>query len=235
MYRLAICEDEENLREELRRLCEEILSELNVSFEISVFSSADELSAETAEGARFDLFCLDIMMQGKNGMELAKELRRHDDGVSILFVTGSSEFLKEGYQVRPIQYLYKPVDRQELKQALRTDLRLHHEPKTVSLKLKNRMVLLSVEDICYVESRNHRIETHLSDGNTRDFPCSLSEIIQRLPQEKFCRCHNSFLVNMAHISEIGRKEIVLDDGTEVPVGRSYSENLRNRFVHYLNR
>ena len=83
MYRLAICEDEENLREELRRLCEEILSELNVSFEISVFSSADELSAETAEGARFDLFCLDIMMQGKNGMELAKERRRHDDGVSI--------------------------------------------------------------------------------------------------------------------------------------------------------
>ena len=48
-------------------------------------------------------------MGGKSGMKLAQELRQRDDKTSILFITSSTEFLKDGYSVRPIQYLLKPV------------------------------------------------------------------------------------------------------------------------------
>lgn len=71
------------------------------------------------------------------------------------FLTGSSEYLKDGYEVRPIQYLFKPVSKAELKRAIETDLRLHHRPKTFSIKVGGRMAVLPLEDIRYVESRDH--------------------------------------------------------------------------------
>ncbi|MFR6591230.1 MAG: hypothetical protein ACLURV_15260 [Gallintestinimicrobium sp.] len=70
-------------------------------------------------------------MDGKTGMKLAQELQERDDRTSILFITGSTEFLKDGYSVRPIQYLLAGF-REDLEQAIKTDLRLYHQPRTVT-------------------------------------------------------------------------------------------------------
>ena len=103
MYRVAVCEDEKNLREDLCAQCAAILSELQVEHTVTPYSSAEELEAAFSAGAEFSLLCLDILMDGKTGMKLAQELRERDDRTSILFITGSTEFLKDGYSVRPIQ------------------------------------------------------------------------------------------------------------------------------------
>ena len=238
MYRLAICEDEKNIREELVMLCKEILTKMNLRFEVSAFESADRLDAELSAGAHYDLLCLDIMMKGTDGMELARKLRRSDNRVSIIFITGSSDYLKEGYQVQPIQYLYNRWIRRNWHRLCRPTLRLHHEPKSVELTIRGRTTRFSLDEIRYVESGNHRIRIHLirkgRADDIRDFPLSLSEIGQCLPQEIFCRCHNSYLVNMSHIAEIDRRGIILDDGTRVPVDHSYSSIIRQSFLHYLN-
>ena len=131
MYRVAVCEDEKNLREDLCAQCAAILSELQIEHTVTPYSSAEELEASFSAGAEFSLLCLDILMDGKTGMKLAQELRERDDRTSILFITGSTEFLKDGYSVRPIQYLLKPVSREDLEQAIKTDLRLYHQPRTV--------------------------------------------------------------------------------------------------------
>ena len=68
-------------------------------------------------------------------MELARDPRAENEQTSILFIASSQECLKDGYSVRPIQYLYKPVDRAELAQAMETDFRLHHRPDRVTLRL----------------------------------------------------------------------------------------------------
>lgn len=124
MYRVAVCEDEKNLREDLCAQCAAILSELQIEHTVTPYSSAEELEAAFSAGAEFSLLCLDILMDGKTGMKLAQELRERDDRTSILFITGSTEFLKDGYSVRPIQYLLKPVSREDLEQAIKTDLRV---------------------------------------------------------------------------------------------------------------
>lgn len=128
MYHVAVCEDEAVLRRELCGQCEAVLAEMQVAHRVTAFSSAEELEAALASGETFSLLCLDILMGGKNGMELARELRAREDETSILFITGSTEFLKDGYSVRPIQYLLKPVEPEALRRAIDTDLRLHHRP-----------------------------------------------------------------------------------------------------------
>ena len=234
MYRLAVCEDEEAIRVALCAQCGEILDSLRTEHEVVPFPSAAELEAALSAGERFDLLCLDIVMAGKSGMELARSVRQYDDQVSILFVTGSEEYLKDGYDVRPIQYLLKPVKAQELERALSTDLRLYHQPRNLTLRAGSRTVVLPLEQIWYIESRNHTVEIWGAE-EAQTFWARLSQVEELLPPGRFCRCHNSFLVNLEHVSQISRREVLLDDGRTVPVSRSYCEAAQDQLVRFVNR
>ena len=135
MYQIAVCEDEDACAGiPVRDVRRDFVGGRNISYEITPFSSAEALEGAMAAGARFDLLCLDILMGGKSGMDFARQLRQRDEKISVLFITNSQEFLKDGYEVRPIQYLFKPVDREQLARALETDLRLHHQPDTVTVR-----------------------------------------------------------------------------------------------------
>lgn len=233
MYHVAVCEDEPNLRAGLCEQCREILQELETEHEIVPFSSAEELEASLAAGARFDLLCLDILLAEKTGMELAREVRKWDEQISILFITSSTEFLLEGYGVRPIQYLLKPVKREELKKALQTDLRLKNQPRTVAVSAGGKTVVLPWTEIRYVESRNHDCIFHMSGGE-RLFRLDLAQAKEILPKDRFCRCHNSFLVNLARIREVTSREVFLSDGGRLPIGRRYAGQFQSEFVRYIN-
>lgn len=234
MYRIAVCEDEPNLREGLRNQCREILTGLGVEHEIVSFASAEELEAALTDGARFNLLCLDILLTGKTGMELALELRKRDDQTGILFVTGSVEYVLEGYKANAIRYLLKPVKRTELEEALKTCLRRNDRPKTITLQGSGKIAVLPLSDIRYVESRNHGCVFHMLQTE-RPFPIPLIQAEALLPETQFCRCHNSYLVNLEQIKECASREVLLFDGSRLPIGRRYAERFQGKFVSYLNR
>ena len=233
-YRLAVCEDDADIRKELCTLCCSILTEDGIACEMAEFSSAQALKEVLQEkGDCFDLLILDIQMEGITGMELAKSLRQQDNRVSILFVTGCEKYLLEGYEVQPIHFLLKPVKREALAQALHTDWKLNHKPKTLLLHTGNKTVRLSLAEIRYIESFNHSIVVHQS-GEDHTYLLSLSEIERQLPSGQFCRCHNSYLVNLDCVEQIGRTELRLRDAQTIPVGRTYYKALQSNFIRYLN-
>lgn len=234
MYRLAVCEDEINQSEDLcARLCK-ILTVLEQKYEIVPFYSAEELEKSLSQGERFNLICLDILLTGKTGMDLALELRQHDEQTSILFISSSTQFLLEGYGARPIQYLLKPVKQEDLQRAIETDLRLHHTPQTLTLRTGGKTAVLPLPDIRYVESWNHGCIFHMPHGDPF-FSLSLAQAEALIPKEQFCRCHNSFLINMAHVRELNKRRLFLTGAVEIPIGRRYAESFQTEFVHYLNR
>ena len=121
-YRVALCEDEAAERGQIAGLCRDIFAALGVGAEIVPFPSADALLASEAGGAAFDLYLLDIQMAGTTGLELARQLYRRGVRDRIIFLTGSAEHAIPGYDVEPLHYLLKPVDRARLEQALRRAL-----------------------------------------------------------------------------------------------------------------
>lgn len=233
MYRIAVCEDEDTQRAELCALCGELLTGMGTPHEILPFTTAEELEAALTGGAWFDLLCLDIHLPGKSGMELALEVRERDDHTGILFVTGSTEFLLEGYKTRPIRYLLKPVKREELAEALQAALRLRRRPRAAAVTAKGKIFAVSWEDIRYVRSKNHICIFYTAEGERR-FPLSLTRAEAQLPAGRFCRCHNSYLVNLAQIGEVTNRAVILRDGGQLPIGRRYAEQFRAEFVRHLN-
>lgn len=232
MYRVAICEDEPALRQELHRQCAQILQRLDTEHRLTDFPSAEALEKALDTGAQFDLLCLDILMPGMNGMQLAQSIRQRDEQTSILFITSTEEFLLEGYSVRPIQYLLKPVQPEQLENALRTDLRLHHQPHTVTIHSGGKTAVLPLEDILYVESRNHGC-VFCTAQQEHFFWMTLAEAEQLLPGEH-CRCHKSFLVNLQHIRQVNGRIILLPGGKRLDIGPRYAEPFQRLFARYLN-
>ena len=233
-YRIAICDDDDIIRENLCSLCSDILTDDSVEYKLEPFRSAQELEKRlNSESCPFDLLILDIQMDGMTGMELARSLREKGNRVSIIFVTACEDYLSEGYGVQPIHFLLKPVRRAALASAIHTDLKLNYIPKTVVVHIGNKLVHLSFSDIRYVESYNHSIVIHQSTGNSTYY-FSLSDFEKQLPVGQFARCHNSYLVNLNEVREIGRTELSLQSGETLPVGRAYYKAFQSAFVRYIN-
>lgn len=234
MYRLAICDNESNMRSVLAGLCNEILDEYSVEHTITEFSSAEAFGAAIQdENCQFDVLLLDIVLEEKSGMELARELRSEGNRISIIFITGYEQYLQEGYDVQPIHYLLKPVEKSALEKALKTDIKLNYNVKTVVLRKGIKTTVLALRDVLYIESLNHIVTIHLVNG-TFSFPQTLTEIMQVLPNNVFCRIHKSYLVNMDHIVEFSRSEAMLSNSARLPVGRKYYQESQRKFIRYIN-
>lgn len=235
IYRLAVCEDDRDIRKEISRLCGEILTETQIAHEISCFSNAEKLEAALEKQRMFDVLILDIRLERMTGMELAKKLRREDNRISIIFITGCEEYLREGYEVQPVHFLLKPIEKSRLKEALLTDWKLNHKPERVTLRRGNRTLGLMLKEILYIEAGvNHNIRIVL-EGREEMFPVTLSEMEQNLPAESFIRCHNSYLVNLEYVKEWNRQALQMADGVRLPVGRKYYKECQAAFISYINR
>lgn len=234
VYRVAVCEDQPHMREELCGLCGQALKELNVPYMLTPFVSAEELGEAMKAGhAPFDLLLLDIELEGKSGLQFASELRRAADRVSIIFVTGCEEYLRDGYAVQPIHFLLKPVDYPMLYDAIRTDWRLNGSKRHFVLQEGARTIPLTVQQVRFVESFNHGILIHNGEGSSF-YRITLAEAEREIqPAGCFCRCHNSFLVNMDWVSEITRTRVVMRDGAQIPIGRRYYESAQKTFIRYM--
>ena len=102
------------------------------------------------------------------------------------------------------------------------------------LRIGSKTVSLPLAEIRYIESYNHSIIVHLREGE-RTYVLSLIDFEKQMPQNQFCRCHNSYLVNMDYVEEIGRTELSLRGGIRLPIGRAYYKALQSAFIRYMNR
>ena len=235
-YQIAVCEDNGPERAELCGVCREILEQSGTEYEITEFSSAEELYERLKEYPdAWDLLFLDIRMGDMSGMELARRIRREGNPVKLVFVTGDEGFALEGYGVQPLHYLMKPVERKALEEAIRRALEERQEEEKLILRNGSRTIVLTPGEIRYAESYNHHILLHREDGQDSTCLLSLRELEKQLPPGRFCRCHNSYLINLEYVETVARTEISLRGGVHLPVGRAYYRIFQQTFIEYLNR
>ncbi len=231
-FRIAICEDDQTERTRLASLCSGLLSDRGIAHQIHAFPSADALIQELERGCDpFDLFLLDIQMEGTDGLELARQLYRQGVRDKVIFVTGSAEYALAGYDAHPLHYLLKPVGRERLEEALA--LVLERQPQTVLFQRGGRTMAFPLRELRYLESRNHGVVLHLKEEE-QPLSISLAEAEQLVPAGAFRRCHKSYLVNLEWVGHITRTEVCLRDGERLPVSRTFYADFQSALIHYLN-
>lgn len=109
MTRIAFCDDDAALLHQMQDFLEQYRTLRGVQLELTSYTKPMELLADIEAGVRFDVLFLDVLMPGINGINTAREIRRYDTAVQIIFVTSSSEFAVQSYVVGAYYYQLKPI------------------------------------------------------------------------------------------------------------------------------
>lgn len=206
--------------------------------QVTVFHSSEDLLEVYKSKESLDLLFIDIQIPGEiNGLELARSIRETDSEVFIVFITNYSEYVYEGYTVNALRYLRKPVNDEEIYYCCSYVHNRLALQKANSLCLTNagKKYVIRYMEIISFEVCSHDVYITTSTKAERiKISSRISDVYEMLPQQLFVFCHRSFIVNIAHIRMLRRTNLILSNGTSLPISRTYAESLNNAFDSYYH-
>lgn len=227
MFAIAICEDEKYILEELCEKVAKYIEMKRLSANIRTFISGEELLKDPAA---FDIILLDMKLPGINGVEVA---RRVPGKSRIIFITSYQEYAVDAFEVEAVHYLLKPVAEERLYLALDRALRRsgHVDKKSLTLMKSGEAHVIFIRDILYCEVFNHRVIIHSAQGAYGYFG-ALDELENRL-DERFFRCHRSYIVNMGCVTAHEKGTAILVNGEKILISRRKQPEFMQRLLHFL--
>lgn len=198
------------------------------------FSSA-LFALEMLNKEKVDLLFLDIQMPDISGIEFLKSLKI---APSVIFTTAHAEFAIEGYELSILDYLLKPFDFPRFLKAVEKASVIQKnlissesksEPKHILVKNGYSLVKISLDDILYIKGLKDYVQIVSKTKKTVSLQ-NLKELSESLPEDRFFRVHNSYIVGLDHISSIEKNRIQIDEKS-IPIGLTFKKH----FFDALNR
>ena len=230
-YKIAICDDEQKDRDFVAALSRRWAEQRGNTVELTEFSSAEQFLFCYGEQSDYDILLLDIEMGQMDGVQLAKQLRQKNETIQIVFVTGYSDYISEGYEVAALHYLMKPVREEKLFSVLdRAAEKAAKNERVLHLLTGGEMVQVPVHKIRYAEVMGNYVTLHAGEEVT--VKMTLSELETQL-DDRFYRVGRSLVVNLTQISRVTKTDIRLLDGTSIHLPRGAYEGV-NRAIIAMN-
>lgn len=178
-----------------------------------------------------DLIFLDINMPEMSGMELAQSL---DAQTMVIFTTAYEEFALESYKVEAIDYLLKPIAREDFMRAARkaADRKTPAESETIKsdeffVKSDGKIIRIDLAEILFIESMSEYVRIHFENGTNLMTLMSMKNLDSTLPEKDFMRVHRSYIVNLNKVQTIERNRIVFQKDTYIPVSDQYKDAFKD--------
>ena len=238
MLRIAICDDLPDQLQGLVSLTKQYISANSLDAEVTEFSHPDTLLT-AIEVDIFHLYILDIVMPMVSGLELGKEIRRLDREAQIIYATTEPQYALQAYAASPINYLIKPIDKQQLFDTLtlaipKADLA---EEQTFTIKTADSLRVIRLSDIVCCEYRSHAVIFSLTNGEevlSRTIREKFTDYISPILKERhFLQCHTSFVVNMRRVERFAKDSFALCGGKIVPIAAKQYPSVRDAYMDYL--
>ena len=228
---LIMCDDDPMFCDLLKSKIENIKGGEGVK--INAYTNASEL-LETYTSA--DAVFLDIDMPDTNGFEVAKEIRKRDNNVKIVFVTSHDDMVYQSFEYAPFRFIRKSYLDNELSSVLSAIYAAcEDENHFIQLKLKEGYTRKNINEIVYIEIYNHEINIHTTANEVLISYGDLHTYEKELEETGFVRISKSYLVNCRYIYAINYKCVVLDDKQELPLSRKKADEVKEAFHHYLSK
>ncbi len=229
MLNITICDDEHSQIEYLSTFVREWADERGVAVRISDYESAESFLFAYGDDKTTDVLLLDIQMKKIDGIALARKIRQDNNTVQIVFITGYTEYISEGYEVEALHYLIKPVSKQKLYNVLdRAAEKLKRNERGLILETADGVVRIPLHEIRFIEVRHNYITIHSKNDIT--VKMTLSEIEKEL-DDRFFRTNRSFIVNLSYLHKTTKTDVVLTDGTNVPLSKRLYEAVNRAFIN----
>lgn len=225
--KIAICDDDINDRTKLS----DFIRRYDGSLACDLYISAEDL-LNALKTTYYELIFLDIEMEGLNGFNAAKLIMGESDKPLIIFVTHSSKYTIQGYEVA-FRYLIKPITYENFEKVLKAALE-RILPQKIPIDINGKTYFISLKEIYYFEVLDHKIRIHT---NQKSYDCrhTLKNIEDMLTASSFIRPHNSYLVNLEHVVSASQAELTMRDELKISISRKKKDDVLKAIHEYLRR
>lgn len=232
--RIAVCDDSFMDRELITNLLQHYFLEKSIRYELVEYDNGINLVCDIEEGDWFDVIFLDIYMHDLLGIDVARKLRANHFTGEIIFLTASSDFAVDSYEVAAAGYLLKPHSPEKLYQAM-DRITQHLDVNTYQIQQRSKVIRVPYNEILYVESSNSKCVLHRKGGCTYVIYKRLAKIEEELADGhgRFLRCHQSYLVNMDYIQQVD-KQFLLTTGDHVLIRQRDLKAIRQAYLDYMS-
>lgn len=227
---LAVCDDDEavinKFEEFLERTC---IFQINYD----CFSSGDEMLSYMAKNQqKYDMYFLDIEMNGTNGMEIARSIRKMDKGAILIFVSSYTEFMEEAFEVLAFRFLRKPITYKRF-----TEVLWNAKEYIDSIKCKFLFDFEKVQysvnsgEIMYFEKKGKILYINLENQQYKCY-LALNKVLEQLDTMKFVKIYSSIIVNLDYIKSVEKDMVRLDGEIVLPISRRCRTVFKEKLLIY---
>lgn len=232
--KVLICDDNENIILQIKKLLLEISKQFSYKFEIICFNNGDTI---IDENLNVDFAFIDIEMPGVNGLTVTKHLQSINPNIIIFIVTSFHGYLDDAMDLKVFRFLSKPIDENRFNKSMQTALNIYHQStEKIVLDYFDEYHNIFTNDILYltIENRKTKIHTKNRDYLSKEKFDSWKSRLESYGY--FSQSHYSFIVNLKNVTDFNRNEIILSNGTEkinVPMSRAFYPSFKKSFYEYM--
>lgn len=231
VYKMAICDDDRADIAYISSIVAKWSNNTHTLINIDTFLSAEEFLFHYTEDKSYHILLLDIEMRQMNGVELAKNIRKSNKEIQIVFITGYMEYISDGYDVEALHYLMKPVKEDKLYDVLlRAVRKIKYNERSLLLSLQGQVVRVPLYEIMYLEVQKNYVNIHSNELIT--VKKTLSEVEKEL-DDSFFRTGRSYIVNLKFIKKVTKTNIYLKNGETIPLPRGIYKSINEAIINYF--
>ncbi len=241
--KILICDDEVRFCEKYKAYLQNLCLELKCVAEIQTHTSASYLLRNLDDWIEStDLLFLDIHLGDGNGIDISKKVREMGYSGDIAFLTVSSEYVFDAFDVSPVNYFVKREgDQATFKDKIRPVLEriISEDDNKFYFNVKGALCFVKIKQIIYFEVKKRVIrlvyETMEQSFKGVEFysPLEAVEDVMEQKNYNFIKIHRSFIVNPYYVIKISRKEVEMVNGQTLPISRTCKDTAFKAFLKYV--
>lgn len=220
MIKVAVVEDDKTCSDLIVSFIKKYGRENSQEFAVTSYEDGYDI-AERYDGG-YDVIFLDIEMKIMNGLEAAERIRSRDQQTVIIFITNMIQYAIRGYSVNALDYVLKPLSYYAFSQSMKKAMNIvsREKDRFMTINTRGGIEKITISHIGWIESQGHRLTFHTEGGTSETTVYSMKDIETNLYGDGFRRCNNGCLVNLSKVMAINGNQVIMSDGTALPISRS---------------
>ena len=235
MIRIAICDDEKKILDEVSGYIKNYAEKKSKEIEVFRFDSAALLIGALEDGKSFDIFVLDVYIGDERGTVLARDIRKLGIESPIIFATTSVEHAPESYETGTLRYLIKPINPAKFYEAMDAALASVEKisQRLIKMKTENGLESINVSHIICSEAHDHYQYVTMYNGTQIKIRMTVTELFAMLSgYGGFIRIGSAYIINLRHVKNVSRTEVCLYNDVSIQIPRGKHAEIKNAFWNF---
>lgn len=232
MLRVGVCDEDEKFAVKLEHDLIKYAQKENILLDVDILSNSKELFKIIQNDGLFDILFLDVELEKNSGIEIGKKIRTNikNEIMQIIFVSSKDDYAMCLFDIRPMNFLIKPVNYKKVNFIINEYRRLYKFQNVFfKYSIGKREYQINNEYIIYFQSQGKKIKMVTLDG-VENFYEKLSQVTLRLNSNNFCEIHKSYVINMRYIAKYQKDNITMVNGDIIPISRTRQKAVEEKIL-----